>query len=149
MQKKQRPLKRKVFFNASVVLAGLKSPSGGSAKLLTWSRTKKIDGSISEIVLDEVIRNSHKIGFEEKRTKLWLKSIFGHIHQAPKIETIKKYEKVVIDEGDAHVLASCHELKANFLVTLDKKHLLILKKKIEWLKIVTPGSLIEILSREN
>ena len=35
--------------------------------------------------------------------------------------------RIVIDDGDAHVLASCEKEKVDFLVTLDKKHLLILK----------------------
>jgi len=43
-----------VLFNASVVLAGLKSPQGGSGELLLWSKQKKIQGLISEAILDEV-----------------------------------------------------------------------------------------------
>lgn len=61
-----------------------------------------------------------------------------------KKECCPKFSKIVIDAGDAHVLASCRETKAQFLVTLDKKHLLILGKKIKWTKIVSPGELIEL-----
>jgi predicted nucleic acid-binding protein len=49
----------------------------------------------------------------------------------------------MIDHGDAHVLASCQEHKAEFLVTLDQKHLLILQDKIKAFKIVSPKHLIE------
>lgn len=52
----------------------------------------------------------------------------------------------VIDEGDAHVLATCKEQNIKYLVTLDQKHLLILKGKINGLNILTPGELIKLLS---
>ena len=147
MQKKLKSSKKKVFFNASVILAGLKSPTGGSAKLLTWSKTQKIKGVISEIILDEVVRNIPKFGFEENQVRLWRKSVFSHIEKAPKTKMVTRCQKVIIDPSDAHVLASCYETKAYFLVTLDKKHLLILKKKIRMVKIVSPAELIEIFSQ--
>jgi len=145
MFKKPKDLKEKVFFNASVVLAGLRSPAGGSARLLFLSKKQKITGIISEIILDEVIRHASKIGLKKSRTDLLAKSIFKHIEKAPNPVTVKKCQKLVIDPGDAHVLASCQEVKTRFLVTLDKKHLLILRKKIKWVKIVSPGELLEIL----
>ncbi|MBI5123209.1 hypothetical protein HZA75_05110, partial [Candidatus Roizmanbacteria bacterium] len=37
-----------VFFNASVIIAGFISPTGGSAKLLQWTKENKITGVISE-----------------------------------------------------------------------------------------------------
>lgn len=135
-----------VLFNASVVLAGLKSSTGGSAKLLSLSKKKAISGTISEIVFDEVVRNSPKIGLEKEQVKKMIKTIFPYIFSAPKKETVDLFRKTVIDDGDAHVLATCREIKAKFLVSLDKKHLLILQKKVKWVKIVSPGELIEILS---
>lgn len=144
MKKKQTP--PVVLFNASVVLAGLKSPSGGSAKLLSWCRKGKITGVISEIILDEIFRNTPKIGLEKEAVELWVKAVFSRIEKAPKKEIVDLYRKIVIDEGDAHLLASCDKVKAKFLATLDKKHLLALQKKIRWVKIVSPGELIEIFS---
>ena len=61
MKKNQKFSKIKVLFNASVVLAGLRSPSGGSAKLLDYSEKREIDSCISEIIFDEIIRNAEKI----------------------------------------------------------------------------------------
>lgn len=136
-----------VLFNASVILAGLKSPTGGSAKLLSLSKEEKICGVISEIVFDEVVRNTSKIGFEKKQVIKRIRTIFKHIVSAPKKETVDLFQNIVIDEGDSHILGSCREIKAEFLVSLDKKHLLILQKKIRWVKIVSPGELIETLSK--
>lgn len=146
MHQSQNNLKPKVFFNASVILAGLKSPVGGSGKILSWSKNHKIDGVISEIVADETARHADKIGVKPAYIRLAMKTIFNLILEAPAEKNAAKFSKIVIDPGDAHVLASCHEAKPDFLVTLDKKHLLILQKRIKWIHIVSPGELIEKLS---
>lgn len=143
MQKKQQILRKKVLFNASVVLSGINSPRGGSSKVLGWARKKEIGGYISEIILDEVLRHAKKIDFSKKEILKYCLNIFSGVSPVPDENTVKKYQKVVVDEGDAHVLASCEREKAGYLVTLDKKHLLILKGKIKGLKIVTPSEFIK------
>lgn len=137
-----------IFLNASVVLAGLKSPKGGSAKILAWSKTHSINTVISEIVFDEIIRNSSKIGIdpEQATRQIYLANI--SIRNAPPLKTVQKYQSIVIDDGDAHVLASCEELHATHLVTLDKKHLLILRHPIKWVNILSPGEFIEAFSQD-
>ncbi len=147
MPKNPNNSKPKVFFNASVILAGLKSPTGGSGKLLHWCRNQKINGVISEIVADEVARHADKIGFKSTHIRLAIKTIFNQITEAPKEKNVAKFSKIVIDPGDAHILASCYEIKPDFLVTLDKKHLLILQKKIKWMKIVSPGAFVNWKTR--
>ena len=134
-----------VIFNASVVLAGLRAPKGGSGKVLSWAKERKIQGTVSEIILDEVLRHVAKIGWEEKQALRCLGNIFRKIFPPPQKENVKLYENIVKDLGDAHVLASAKEAKADFLVTLDKKHLLVLKNKIDDFEILTPGQLIEKL----
>src|SRR3989344_1912513 len=142
MKNKRKVSKKRIFFNASVILAGFKSPFGGSAKILSWCKSKKIEGLVSELVVDEVIRNAQRMGFDYNEISLLVENIFDSFETAPNAETVKKYQKIVIDFGDAHVLASCHEAKADFLVTLDKKHLLILQNKIKWVRIVSPAELL-------
>jgi len=73
--------------------------------------------------------------------------IFQKIYPAPKKSNVLFFYEKVIDCGDAHVLACARETKADFLVSLDKKHILILKGKIKKLKIVSPGELIEIIKK--
>lgn len=135
----------KVFFNASVILAGLRSPSGGSGKILKWGRQKKIKAIASEVILDEVLRNAARIGLSEDQVAKSAKDIFL-IVPAPGASLVKNFHKISVNVGDSHVLAGSTETKANFLVTLDQKHLLVLKDKIKKFKIVSPGELIEILS---
>lgn len=134
-----------VFFNASVILAGIKSPKGGSGKILSWVHKAKIKGVISEIILDEVLRNSLKIGFDKPVLEKKIREIF-QIEIAPKKEIVNNYGSIVIYFGDAHVLASAEQSETNYLVSLDQKHILILKDKIKIFKIVTPGGLIQELS---
>ena len=134
-----------VFFNASVVLAGLRSPNGGSGKVLLWSKKKKINGVISEIVFDEVLRNADKIGLEREEVRGRVSSIFDKILPAPTLSEVNLFKKIVVDFGDAHILASCKNSKAHVLVTLDEKHLLAIKKKVKFVNIVSPGELIKRL----
>lgn len=131
-----------VFFNASVIIAGLASPTGGSAKLLKDVEEKQINGVISEIIVDEVLRHAAKIGKSKSTIEHSVKSIFPNVLAAPARVLVYKYKEEVLDQGDAHVLASCDESESNYLVTLDKKHLLSIAGKIKKFRIVSPGQLI-------
>lgn len=145
MMKKVRGLKLKVLFNASVILSGLRSSKGGSGTLLTLLKKSKIEGRISEIILDEVLRHSKKLGVSRPKAARLCLLLFKKIAQSPSPKIVDKYGKIVLDEGDAHMLASCEESAVKYLVTLDKKHLLVLKSKIKFVKIVTPGELLAII----
>lgn len=142
---KRKNLKPKVFFDASVILSGLKSPQGGSGRLLWLIKQKRITGIISEIILDEALRHAEKMGFKKVILEQSILTLFNPIIPAPKSESVKIYEKISLDQGDTHVLASFKESKVDFLVTLDKKHLLILRGKIKKITIVSPGELLELL----
>lgn len=131
----------KVFFNASVILAGFYSPSGASALLLKKVKEKKIIGFISEIVFDEVLRNTKKINLDKEKVAKFLRKFFI-ITEAPSQKFFIYFKKIAVDEGDIHLLVSAKNIKTNFLVSLDKKHILCLKNKIKDFKINSPGELI-------
>ena len=133
-----------VFFNASVILAGLKSPNGGSAKLLNWVKENKIIGIISETVIEEVLKNTNKISLTKEKALKLISQIFL-IVKSPNKKYFSVFKDIVLDEGDIHLLVSAKNVKANFLVSLDKKHILSLKNKIKDFKIVSPKELIEFL----
>ncbi|OGK21386.1 putative toxin-antitoxin system toxin component, PIN family [Candidatus Roizmanbacteria bacterium RIFCSPHIGHO2_02_FULL_37_13b] len=130
-----------VLFNASVIIASALSKSGGSGLLISFVKQKKIIGLISEIILDEVIRNLQKLYF----SNLQIKKTVSHfiVLPAPHEQLITKYLLQTIDDGDAHVLASAKEGKVDYLVSLDKKHILILKSKIKEFSILNPKELIQ------
>ncbi len=128
-----------------MILAGLKSPLGGSGQILQMSKKKQIKVVISEMIMDEVLRNTAKVGLTPAQIIFSLKDIFQNVSPAPDKALVKSFHRISVDVGDSHVLASSQENKADFLVTLDKKHLLILQDKVTAFKIVSPGQLIEIL----
>lgn len=142
---KRKNLKPRVFFNASVILSGIATPSGGSGKLLSLVRQKRIIGIISEVILDEVLRHTKKVGLKKITVEKLVYTLFTPLSPPPKQEHVQRFSIIVIDQGDTHVLASSHETHADFLVTLDKKHLLILRSKIKSVKIVSPKDLLEWL----
>lgn len=138
---KKTPL---VLFNASVVLSALKSDKGGSYKLIEWTAKKKIKGVISEIIVNEIVSKLDKI--QVKFIYFQLLTKYLKINKSPKSLTVDKYKKVILDPGDAHVLATGHEVKADYLVSLDKKHILSIQDKVKKPKIVSPKELIEKLA---
>ena len=135
----------KVFFNASVILAGLHSPTGGSAKLLNWVKNGHITGIISEIIADEVIRRSYKVNIKSDPIQKQIQALFI-LEPTPPQKLLDKYSPLVTDQNDAHVFASAQVTHSKFLVSLDKKHILNLKPEIKDFQIVSPGQLIQILN---
>lgn len=134
MLKKQKSSRKRVLFNASVIIAAHYSTGGGSAKLLSWVKSKRIDGLINETTQDEVHRHIEKC------------PNFFKIVPVPNPDAVKKFQKIVTDPGDAHLFATAHQIRVDFLVSLDKKHILILQNKIKKPKIVSPGEFIELTS---
>ena len=137
----------KIFLDASVILAGLASETGGSRVLLSLSEQKKIITVVSALVLEEVKRNIEKKFSEREllRFASWLKKAQPQVVAVRKRE-IESFREIVISK-DRHVLASADKAEVNYLVTLDKKHLLIINQKKAPLSfsILTPGELITLL----
>lgn len=111
--------------------------------MLNLAKAGKISGVISEIVLDEVLRNCSRLALNKEKTLNQIKKIFKLISKAPAESSVNSWKNIIVDFGDAHLLASAHELKADYLVTLDQKHLLVLQKKVKSVRIVSPKELIE------
>lgn len=141
----------KVFFDASIIIAALLSPKGGSAKLYQYSQEKKILAISSKTVINEVLANLHKL------KKISRKDVEDFILQKGIIirKKITKNEVIpflgIIEEKDAHVLAGAILTKCDYLATLDKKHFLKeeVKRKVENIRLITPKELIlKIRSRK-
>lgn len=142
MQKKHKSFKKRVFFNASVILAGLRSSTGASGSLLKYAKEKKLEGLISEIVLNEVLRHSEKLALDRKKVPKKIFQTFPRILSAPKKLDLK-YKKIVLDIGDIHLFTSAKNVKADYLISLDKKHVLSLKNKVKDFKIASPGEFLK------
>lgn len=142
--KKRERIKKRVLFNASVILAGFRNPKGGSGRLIAWAKQKRFKAIISQTILSEVLRNNTVVAATREILVKKLQDIF-FISSPPSRNFVSRYETKVLDLGEAHVLASTEEAQCQFLVTLDKKHLLVLQKKIRPFRIVSPAQLIESL----
>lgn len=139
--------KPRVLFNASVILAGLYSPSGASGILLSKVKRGEVIGVVSRLIFDEVVRHADKINKGEGRITKELSEIFRDVAYPPTRRIVEKYYSRVTDPGDAHVLASFEEQRCGVLVSLDKKHILVLQNKIKSIMIMSPGQLVRKMRR--
>jgi len=138
---------KRVFLDSSVLFTAVNSPIGGSAKLFTL---KKIQLITSKVVLAEVERNIHQKleNYHLKRFFL-LASKMEILGPLPDKRLIEKAKKVIVKK-DAVILAEAKQARADFLITLDKKHFLTVKA-INFLmpkKIFTPKMLFNHLDKE-
>ncbi|MBI4226532.1 hypothetical protein HY612_05470, partial [Candidatus Roizmanbacteria bacterium] len=79
-----------VFFNASVIIAGLRSPNGGSAKLLNFTKQRKIAAIVSNIIVNEVLKHQVKISMNHYQIIDYLEKRF-HILPEPSSALIDRY----------------------------------------------------------
>lgn len=134
----------KIYLDASVIIAALLSPTGGSAKIIELSGLGIFVAITSQTVIEEVEAHSLKI----KKERIEIRKFITHsrvlVREKLLLSEIEMIEK--IDVEDAHLIAGAKLTGCNFLVTLDKKHLLKteIKEYFKPLKIVTPGELLEI-----
>jgi predicted nucleic acid-binding protein len=138
-----------VFFNASVILAGIRSPAGGSGALLKLVQTGTIRGIISEIIVDECKRHASEVTKTTETIEHILYRYRFMLIAAPSLKEVKRYISRVLDDGDAHVLASASACHAKYLVSLDKKHILAVKNNVSEYLIVSPGELLHILQKNS
>lgn len=110
---------KKAFLDSSVLFTAVNSPTGGSAKLFTL---KRIELVTSKLVLTEVERNVREKleNYHLRRFFLLVKKL-EIIEQKPDLKLIQRAQKVIAKK-DAVILAEAKKAKADFLITLDRKH---------------------------
>ncbi|OGG13569.1 putative toxin-antitoxin system toxin component, PIN family [Candidatus Gottesmanbacteria bacterium RIFCSPHIGHO2_01_FULL_46_14] len=137
----------KVFFDASVIIAVLLSPSGGSAKLLEFAKNKAIVAITSQTVIDEVIDHTEKIHKTPEEISLFVKESGFLVRERVTQTEIEKVSGIV-DSTDAHLLVGARGSACQYLVTLDKKHLLRtdVQKMVAPLRIVNPKELLGVFA---
>lgn len=145
--KKLNPHSTKIYLDASVIIAGILSPNGGSAKIIELSSLGIFICLTSQTVIEEIEEHTLKINKGKQEIQKYIVSSNILVREKILLSEIEKIKK--IDTDDAHLIVGAKLTKCDFLVTLDKKHLLKpdIKKYFKPLKIVTPGELLEIFSR--
>lgn len=132
-----------VFFDASVIIAALLSPFGGSAKLLELIRLGEIHGVTSQTVIEEVEDHARKINTSKEQIAQYIKQSNLLVRNKVTAAEIASYENY-IDRDDAHLIAGSISTNCGYLVTLDKKHLLReeVKQHFKPLNILSPKEVL-------
>lgn len=134
----------RLFFDASVLIAGARSPTGGSARILESCRLGRFDGVISQAVLIEVSRNLERFTEAYGRFRYHLATIAWDLVPTPNDEAIRMYESL-IHPKDAHVLTAALTNRCHFLLTLDRRDFFTVRLQEAGLPlvIVTPGDFLQ------
>lgn len=129
----------KIYLDASVIIAAMLSPTGGSAKLIQFIKLGIVSGISSQTIVEEVEKHSAKIGKKVSDIRLFIKDNGILVRKKTTQDEAKPYQDMVV-EDDLHVIAGAKLTKSDYLVTLDKKHLLKeeVRKLVKPLKIVNP-----------
>ncbi len=139
----------RVFFDSSVIISAIISKTGGSRRLMELTKENKLTGVISQGILEEVISKTIKIRAGEREIISFVKDNGLLIREKVKETETEEFIGLVTDPKDLHVLAAAKLTKCQYLVTLDKKHLLQAntKKQFKPLQIVSPKEFLENYAR--
>ena len=134
----------KAVVDMSVFIAGLltKNKASSSAQVLSLWKAGKFTLVISPQILDELVAKLIDKGFPEADIKALVRTKWEIGLRIPGSYEVAKLNK--IDPDDNKYLAAALESNADYLVTLDKKHLLPLKH-YHSTQIIVPALLVRAL----
>lgn len=137
-----------LFFDASVLVAGAHSNEGGSALLL---EACKLGGFTAQSTFLVILEALHTLESDfpqrsQNRFTEYLAEINWELLPVPQEEDLQKYAPL-IDSKDLHVLAAAVEGGSEFLLTLDRKHILAAAEAVKeaniLIRILRPGDFIK------
>lgn len=138
--------KLKIFFDSNVFISGLLSRKASPFLVLKLADEKKYNLYSGKFILAEIERN-----LAQKAPQvlpyfwtLWYR-LNPQIITVPNSKNIRKYQKIINYLPDQVILAACEQVQIDYLITLDKKHLL--KQKVQnktKVKIIRPEELMKM-----
>ena len=136
----------KVFLDANVIFSAVYSETGGSAYILQLAKKDRIKLYSSRLAIKEAERNLREKADIKVVLRFYdlLDEVYIQLIDTDHAKGKERFSDFV-GEKDAPILASAIASKADFLLTLDKKHFLnqkVLNAKLP-VKIVTPARFIE------
>ncbi len=141
----------RVYFDASIIIAALLSPIGGSSQLFKYIKGGVITGITSQTVIEEVVEEGKPEKLEKTKEEIeeFIRQSRLVVREHIAVEETAPYQGMV-DAEDAHLVAGANLTKCVYLVTLDKKHLLKtdIQEKFLPLRIVSPKELLEKIVRK-
>lgn len=133
----------KIFLDASVIITAMLSQSGGSAKVIKLGQLGDWAQITSQTVIDEVYDHTQKINKTKDEINQFIKNNDILVRKrVTKLEA--EYLAGLIDSTDAHLIAGAKLTDCDYLITLDKKHLLKedIKNRFKPLKIINPEEVL-------
>lgn len=141
----------RAFIDSSVFIAAVRSPTGGSSEVLRYAVAGLFDAVISDDVVEEVERYFHgKVPSLLSSMKLMFRLVPFQFAN-PTLEDVMQAANYT-PAKDKMIVAGANVGKVEYLVTLDKKHLLDKSAQIEPnvdFKIIRPEGLLDGLRRRN
>ena len=136
-----------LFFDASVLVAGAHSPGRGSALLLAACKAGGFRAQTTVAVLPESINALESFPGESLRCLYrMLVEIRWQFLPMPPAAVLSRYERYVAGK-DVHVLAAAVEGGSQFLLTLDRRHLLAASAAVKQselpITVLRPGDFIQ------
>lgn len=135
----------RVFLDANIYFAGFVSKEGASHLLFEIAGRGKIHLYSSKLVLREAEKNLRlkSTPGNLKSFHRYLQKIKIHVVPFPEDKITASYE-ALIHPKDLPVLGAAMTSKADYLITLDKRHFLTkaLKLKLKKPAVMTPGDFI-------
>jgi len=142
--------KKKVFLDASIFIAATGSASGGSSLILEVCRGLLFSAVTTRRILLETQRNIRKKLSSEALLRFYkeIANLNPEIIRPPTKERLSQYDDIIALK-DRHVLASALEGKANFLITLDRKHFQTeaIRQANLSIIIMTPKEFLELIKK--
>ena len=134
-----------VFLDASVLVATSSSPSGGSALAMEMCRGRRFRAALTaRVLLEARVNIAEKFGEPELlRFYQQVAALDTEMVPPPSKERLSECVPLTT-EKDAHVLAAALACKADYLLTLDRRHLLtpsVLSAGLP-LGVMTPGEFL-------
>jgi len=115
----------KVVLDTNIYISGLLWPKSLPGTVLELAKAEKIDVYISPFIIVEIEKVLiAKFHFEAQATGM----LVGEIVKFAKIVETEKELKIIKDKDDNRVLECALVVKADFLISGDKKHILPLKQ---------------------
>jgi predicted nucleic acid-binding protein len=135
----------KVFLDSSLIVAGIGSETGASGVVLDLCEAELVLPVISKQVVVEIDRAvSAKLPHLTGRLRNFLLSLRPILVEDFSLEHVNEALQQV-HAKDASILAAAKEAGVDYLVTLDRKHFLAARPKVQLVPpVVSPGEFLQL-----
>lgn len=141
-------MKASVFFDASVLFSALYSTSGGSYHLALLVQKGILRGCVSATVIEEVMQHREKFPAPPPDLSTFITSFHFIVREHIAIDELEPWAGIV-ERKDAHAVAGAVSMGADYLVSLDRKHLVNahVQSRVTSVEILTPKDCLALLRK--